>query len=83
MTNKERKEFEMQAYLETCKENGIVLSNKNNKTTSDIIFSAEDGKKYSVSKDMTVTEFDIFAFAYETDNKDIDNRIDSVINKVR
>ena len=55
MIKKNNKDFEMQAYLKTCKENGIVLEKTNNKTKSNIILIAEDGIKYSVAEDMSVS----------------------------
>jgi len=47
----------MQAYIEACEKNGIILGKTNSKKKSNIIIIAEDGKLYSVAKDMTVTEY--------------------------
>ena len=55
MIDKNDKKFEMQAYLEACGENGIALKNTNNKVKPDIIIVSEDGNKYSVSEDMSVS----------------------------
>jgi len=55
MLKKNNKDFEMQVYLKTCKENGIVLEKTNNKIKSNIVLIAEDGKKYYVSKDMSLS----------------------------
>jgi hypothetical protein len=55
MIKKNNKDFEMQAYLKTCKENGIVLEKTNNKIKSNIILVSETGKRYYVSKDMSVS----------------------------
>ena len=55
MIKKNNKDYEMQVYLETCEKNGIVLDKTNNKPKSNIILIAEDGKRYSVSRDMSVS----------------------------
>ena len=55
MIKKNSKDFEMQAYLETCEKNGIILEKTNNQMKSNIILVDEDGRKYSVSEDMSIS----------------------------
>ena len=55
MIKQNNKDFEMQVYLRTCEENGIILAKPNSKIKPNIILVAENGTKYSVSEDMSVS----------------------------
>jgi len=55
MIKKNNKDYEMQVYLRTCEENGIILAEPNSNIKPNIILVAENGIKYSVAEDMSVS----------------------------